>query len=585
MKVRLVVVFVVFALLSASAAGNARGSEDVLGPVEVGGDVSDGGPVEPPVKRPPSYVNPNEPEQFLGATLAGSLLATRPVDWAASDPKFVAAILERLEAGDVGAVQRAGLLLAPNAELTRVNLEAVLAQLPDEVAVPTRSEDGRLFTRSGVDVTASASYLMDEYSIGWQDAVKRLEQQASYNALADWISTELRGSTDYGGAWIDQDDGGRLVLNGTTESFLADRSSDLASNALIRADIVRYSLLELEAAAGDALADLERAGFVADPVDGLSVGVDVQQNAVVVSIPDDVPDSRLASIDFGRDDRIVVDRTTAEPAVLQACPRTNCSDAIGAMQIKANNSGNCSANFSFTRGVNKTFYLTAGHCSNAPGWTVTHPMGGVTNRILGKIVWRDFQTDGNLDVSIIDDTNRSLGWPVNEAHIVRSSAVDVSDLQIPPIGDQEWAVWTTMGINEVFQNQIICRSGKTTADSCGPILETSKSFSVSGTVLNEQGQMAGYSCDGDSGGPIYDEVSHAAIGILSSGRCDLNDLSVTFTYVESALEDYVTANGGSAVIDTVSPSLMRVTTDDGGLHWVWLMVLSYRGWVVLLVGV
>jgi len=74
-------------------------------------------------------------------------------------------------------------------------------------------------------------------------------------------------------------------------------------------------------------------------------------------------------------------------------------------------------------------------------------------------------------------------------------------------------------------------------------------------------------CAGDSGGSIYDEVSHGAIGIVSTrnqaGCSPSPTADTSFTYVESALEDYVAANGGTATIDTVSPSLMRVTTNNG----------------------
>ena len=118
----------------------------------------------------------SEPKPESGvANETEAILAAREVEWAPNDLSGVA---EHLAADRVGLLERQ-IVVAPTGDMDRVTREAVLVQLPTEITgEPLVTDDGRAFTRSGVEVTASVSYLPETYRIDARAAVEVTRRRA-----------------------------------------------------------------------------------------------------------------------------------------------------------------------------------------------------------------------------------------------------------------------------------------------------------------------------------------------------------------------------------------------------------------------
>jgi len=98
---------------------------------------------EVPTDLLPFFINPNTPVRFEEGSLADALLATRNISLDASVITQVRSMIDDMDRLGTQGMLDAGVLIAPDSVLDRATLESLLAQLPDSVAQPQMTEDGR----------------------------------------------------------------------------------------------------------------------------------------------------------------------------------------------------------------------------------------------------------------------------------------------------------------------------------------------------------------------------------------------------------------------------------------------------------
>lgn len=92
-------------------------------------------------------------------------------------------------------------------------------------------------------VRESMEYLKKSYGISDAEALRRLELQADAQSLAEKLDSDA--SDAYGGMWIDQDNGGRLVVLSTNRPAVDPYVRGMADNPHVDVQLVRHSLKEL----------------------------------------------------------------------------------------------------------------------------------------------------------------------------------------------------------------------------------------------------------------------------------------------------------------------------------------------------
>ncbi|MEU5696566.1 hypothetical protein [Actinosynnema sp. NPDC020468] len=92
-------------------------------------------------------------------------------------------------------------------------------------------------------VRDSVDYLVGTYGVTEQEALRRLDLQRSAVAL----DGALRGSTAYGGMYLDQEAGGVLVVQATKTAAVEPFLARLPDRAHVRTKVVRNSLASLRA--------------------------------------------------------------------------------------------------------------------------------------------------------------------------------------------------------------------------------------------------------------------------------------------------------------------------------------------------
>lgn len=502
----------------------------------------------------------SEPKPESGvANETEAILAAREVEWA---PKDLSGVAEHLAADRVGLLERQ-IVVAPTGDMDRVTREAVLVQLPTEITgEPLVTDDGRAFTRSGVEVTASVSYLTETYRIDARAAVEQLERQLVLTALGSWIDAELRPKADFGGAWIDHADGGRIVIASTSAEDLAATAKALGDSPIIETRRVAHSVRELESAQKLAEQRLRTAGLDSDiaaawtDLKANAIRVDVAQGA---SLSTGAIGSRLA--DLGPPTIVnQVERASLadEPA---ACPEDNCSFVKGGVRLRQPNDTSCSAGFTLRHtvvagGVPQTpetgWITSAGHCDAAFGETLRH--GDLaTGPIVGDVQWT--RESGNVDAQLINRSGRSIA--TQQGRIWRPS-------------DASWRIWGQLTRAESSVGSVYCQAGYRDSgpslwgyEDCGEM--NSKTVGGSSGGISGIGRLDNTGgCSGDSGGPIFEEGSHSAIGLLTSiaAGSDCNAaVHINFTFLSDAMAAYEAVTGHDIELEVWDPPLLRVTTN------------------------
>ncbi|MGW3244056.1 S1 family peptidase [Streptomyces sp. NPDC001070] len=308
------------------------------------------------------------------------------------------------------------------------------------------------------------------------------------------------GDTRTAGSWVDPE--GHPVVAVTDEDTAAE-----VGEAGARAKVVRYSMRELQTAAGE-LRDAPR-------VPGTAWSVDPVSNEVVVLADSTVSADEWAGLQSVARDiggQVRVERTEAEFTTRTA----------GAAPILTRGS-RCSAGFNVTNGTTD-FLLTAGHCG-PPGtsWFAdnqgTKPVG----------------------------TTVSTSFPGGDFSLVQyqNDASDHSSV----VGIGGGRVVRITGAADPFVGQEVFRSGSTSGLHSGQVTGLNATVNYPEGTVNGLIQTSVCAEPGDSGGPLF--ARGFALGVTSGGSGDCTAGGITF------FQPVTTA------MQTLGVSLPRAT-DSGG---------------------
>jgi streptogrisin C len=449
------------------------------------------------------------------------------------------------------------------------------------VATPAFADQQRLDAQQ---VRGSIAYLRKTYGVSEQEALRRLRLQATAQTLETALRREAPGS--YAGMWIDQEHGGRLVVAAKTPAQVAP----LAKGASVVR--VKYSLAELTAARQRLAAEL---GDGPDSV--LQPRVSEATNQVVVWRRDWLVTEGVKT--FAAQTGSALDRAVAASGgmvVVRSLPKPNqlttkddvhqchplyCT-GYGAMrggirldlQRDDGTWGGCTSGFNVrAKGgtyAGQPFVLTAGHCVASARHThqdTAYHQGNLVLREQDGLALNNFP----YDFAILPYANQAAQqqWltGTREHNLVlawcRNGGLD-SDADTPCVDgdrndDGRVHITSTMRAEDVHNGFIVCATG-------------SGASSVDYTDVVDSGAGAGYRpgtrCGrvtgqsngaidtdlcaraGDSGGPLFSEITNAGIGILEgntqdrSGPCQVGE---TNNYVPlSTIFDYVNSQPGAA---------------------------------------
>jgi streptogrisin D len=313
--------------------------------------------------------------------------------------------------------------------------------------------------------TTAVDAMARSFGISHNQAVQRLEKEASAQATADELSRTL--GTRAAGSFIDSATGGLVVNVLDTTAAARVRASGatprMVGRSLASLDKIKASLDRLGGAVGTAWA------------------VDVQSNTVVVSVPRNGTGASTAALlararSFGSSVRI---ERTAGAASTQAF--------FGGQAIRADRS-RCSAGFNTRAASGKQYVVTAGHCTNiGTNWTTS------SGQTIGATAASRFPGD---DFGTIRIANPAALQP-------RGGVLNNGAFQ------------DITGASRVPVNSTVCKTGSSTGTTCGRVLRYNT------TVNYPQGTVRGLTTTnvctqpGDSGGPLF--AGSQAQGVTSGG--------------------------------------------------------------------
>lgn len=296
--------------------------------------------------------------------------------------------------------------------------------------------------------------------ISREEAARRLDNQSANTELAQRLAEQL--GDEAAGGYVDRRTG-NLVVN-----VLDSRAAEQVRAAGATPRIVRYSQAELENVAGQVDRDgaAGRSGWV------VSIGVDPEVNAVVVTIPAVAEREAARFIDevrsFGDRARIEFSR---DPV-----PTFGYTVYAGGQAINTAG-GFCTAGFAARDAYNNPYMLTAQHCVAGNNFNV-YMFGAYFGQRWYNSPAYDTASIMNLAPSTMIQYPRVWHW--NSGYVVVKN-------------------WATS-----YKNWYVCKSGMTTHWTCGYVTGTGLKVFVPallGYVWNLTSAnmcMAG----GDSGGPV-----------------------------------------------------------------------------------
>ncbi|MEV1113636.1 hypothetical protein AB0I91_01100 [Actinosynnema sp. NPDC049800] len=425
-------------------------------------------------------------------------------------------------------------------------------------------------------VAESVRYLVDNYGVSEREALRRLELQHEAVRLDGVLRRE--NAAEYGGMWLDQETGELVVA--LTDPAAANRLlADLPDRAHVRTQAVRHSLADLTAAK-DRIAAKVGAGSEAVYLPA----VNERDNEVVLWERSWVAREKVA---VAKDAEVAHESDAARRAVAEesggtgvavrskvlpkpnplaatfpdqgACHPLACVN-YGPMRgglrldMKRDNGtwGGCTAGFNLrsTGGGHpgKAWVLTAGHCmatktNNTPtqhnGVPVLQQHGIERNSYpydYAALLYVDTPTR-NTWLENHTGRNRVLKYCFNGG---TDSNADT------PCGVQETSadeyITGTHTLAEVKAGWVVCATGSASnaIDSPGAVDSGAgkgyKPGTRCGRVLSTDVGINTDICarPGDSGGPLFSQVDHTALGILEG-----NQQSRTGACVSGELNNYV----------------------------------------------
>ncbi|MCP2245009.1 trypsin-like serine protease [Lentzea aerocolonigenes] len=434
-------------------------------------------------------------------------------------------------------------------------------------------------------VSESIAYLVKNYRVSEQEALRRLELQNDAIKLEETLKREAAG--EYGGMWLDQEAGGELVVAMTKPAVAQRYVGGMPDRANVKIREVKHSLATLKSAY-DRIS--KQVGAGADAV--LLPAISETENRVVVwerawlkenkpgATTQAVPENRT----FDADPSLVSTRILPKPTPFAGDPVnvgychplycTNYGPMRGGLRldIRRDNgtTGGCTAAFNLrtTGGAfpNASWVLTAGHCTvNKQNSVPTqHNRLNVVN--MHGIEKNAYPYDYAALRYV--DAKTAIKWlegQTNRNTVLKFCRNGGNDSNAdtpcgPQATSQNQEITKVTPLAEIKAGAIVCTSGAGASsvdypdsyDSgpgagyhpgtrCGRVLSTDVGINTDLCARN-----------GDSGSPLFSQVDKAALGILNgsqqarSGACQPGELN-NYSPVSTILEDLSarSASGGS----------------------------------------
>lgn len=351
--------------------------------------------------------------------------------------------------------------------------------------------------------------LAEDRGISLAEAQQRIGWQQALNEVDD----ELAGSLgeNFGGAWVDNANGDRVVVALTSAADDADQ--DKATTILRRVGLDEVSQ---RVSVANSLATLkQQQRLLADEVLGtrgqsgqasaLGLGLDLPHNDIVVEAPPSeqrsageeqaIRHARARGPVTVRERSIGMRKDACNASGLLNCDPSTRGGLFIQTPVSTTQGEDCSVGFYVTSKSNGLPYmLTAGHCFPTGGGTPRGFNADGSRRDYGYLQ-RALANDPNGDYAIFGPG--STGWNPRPLVAVLDRGQTAQDLTYY-ISDDQYANAGT---------RVCFTGGRTRTTRCGDV--TDNSYVFNGQYL----QRANY-CDanaGDSGGPVF--ASHTAYGI------------------------------------------------------------------------
>jgi streptogrisin C len=402
-------------------------------------------------------------------------------------------------------------------------------------------------------VAGSIAYLENTYGVSQSEALRRLKLQAEAGQIDQQLQQNLGDS--YGGVWLDQVNGGVLRVAATDTGDVSSALKKLPDAAHIKVSRVTRTLRQLTALQSTLNGQVSLA-------DG-AVAIDVTTNQVVVyqrsggaaigrashtmksyvqaqGAPKN-PDSRLKALAASHPGVVLrqmvvgVNRSALATDPPSSCSPQNCPPPLrGGMRLDIKRTtantdsdnldpmwGQCTTGFILYNASTRQYYaLTAGHCLVGSDKTgVTHAYNDAGTEIGYEVPdyvnsAASYPTDYGL-LTVPNYTYWFGGAPRNDVDIyctaVESTGCTSASMPITGyasysgshVGDVVCA--TGSGNNEPNHGGYKS-SGATPGTRCGEVTGANGGF-----VTNICSRK------GDSGGPLFSEVTGQAYGVLNDG--------------------------------------------------------------------
>jgi streptogrisin C len=453
-------------------------------------------------------------------------------------------------------------------------------------------------TLDPASVRESVRYLVETYQVSEQEALRRLELQNDAVKLDQLLRRDRGG--EYGGMWLDQDKG-QLVVAMTKPAAAQPYLKAMPAKADVRTQQVQHSLRELTAAKTRIAAEV---GAGPDAV--YLPSVSEAENRVVLWerawVAQETATTRVAGAveaDAARnavaaEPGMVVSRVLPEPNPLSTpnvdwgyCHPLYCSN-YGTMRgglrldMKRDDGtwGGCTSGFNLRSSggafPGKGWVLTAGHCMRTK--TNNTPTQHNGNDVLMQhgIEKSSYPYD-YAALPYVDDAaaTRWLDGQTDRNRVLkycRNGGLD-SDSDTPcgtQATSQDEFITGTHTLAEIKAGWVVCATG--TASSAVNYPDSVDSGAGAGYLVGTRcGRVlstdVGINTDlcarpGDSGGPLFSQADHTALGILEgnqqsrSGACQAGELN-NYVPIETIITDL------NARIASQGSTFTVITTPNG----------------------
>jgi len=319
----------------------------------------------------------------------------------------------------------------------------------------------------------------------------------------DSISNQIGPLTDaleqtgsFGGLFIDQAAGGVIDIATTSDpaSLTSVINAGVPAGATTRTRVVQFTYDELSALKSRISSDFdvwkEKGAILA------SVGVDVRENRVAVSVAGTNDDATLSEIAVMYGPEVQV--TAGELPVLAACvDRTNCGSPLkGGLWVSAPGWA-CTATLQArsSSAPYQHYGMTAGHCINDAGISATWSHHSTA---IGSGAFNGFYNNSLADIGLFwassQPTPRNLVYASSHLDI-RNITGELTDAQ-QPVGAQ------------------ICKSGANSGWLCGQVTATNVDTTYGSVRIFDTWRTNFGGLNGDSGGTMMNNITSIG-GVLS----------------------------------------------------------------------